>query len=173
MITYNGRYFFHLLIQSLAAIIFMFLVLYSLDKVLATNLIWAAGASTLASSAYIVFGSPHIPSAQPHRILFGYLIAMVCGYFLQFLSNDTTHLNYFYANPTYQRHVFEVAAALSVGLSFILMLLLRCSHPPAAGLAVVMVLEISNFKAIAVISLGALLLVLIRWIFAKQLRPLI
>ncbi len=172
-ILYNRRYFLNLSLQCLGAMLFMLMVLFSLNTVLADDLIWAAGASTLASSAYIVFGSPKAAVAKPYRMLTGYAIAIVCGYLLQLIANDFCHGSYLCSHPEHKIHVFEAAAALSVGLSFLLMFILRASHPPAAGLAVVMVLDISNPAAIAVICGGALLLVIIRWLFAKKLRPLV
>lgn len=162
----------HLILQCLAAMIFMLAVLFSLNKALADDLIWAAGASTLASSAYMVFGSPHAAVAKPYRMAMGYVIAIVCGYLLQQLAHQFCHTHDLCLHTQYKPHVFEVAATLSVGLSFLFMFLLRASHPPAAGLAIVMVLDINNPAAIGVICSGALMLILIRWLLGKRLHAL-
>jgi len=173
MMKRDHYYFLHLLIQSLAATVFMFLLLFSLNRVLADEFIWAAGASTLASTVYIVFGTPHVSSAKPYRILMGYITAMCCGYLLQIAAVQLCDATNYCVHLQYHHHVFEIAAAIAVGLSFLVMFLLRFYHPPAAGLALVMVLDIHNIKAIVVICIAVLVLVLIRLLFAKQLRPLV
>lgn len=169
----NKNYYLHLATQCFCATIFILIILVSLNIVLANDLIWAAGASTLASSAYIVFGSPQNPVAKPYRILTGYLIAIVCGYLLQVTADHLCYADHLCNRITHKTDIDEVAAAISVGLSFLLMFILRASHPPAAGLAVVVVLDINNPAAIAVICTGALVLALVRWIFSKQLKQLI
>ncbi len=53
------------------------------------------------------------------------------------------------------------------------MVLFKLEPPPAAGLAVVMVLDIRNMEAMLIILAAAILLTLIRTIFRNQLRRLV
>jgi len=170
----NRGYILHLLIQATAAIIFMWLVLFSLDHIAASQIIWAAGASTLASSTYIVFCAPKATVAKPQKIIGAYLIAMLCGEVMRYLANLVCSAiqNCHIGGPGYL-HVFEVAAAISVGVALLLMVLFRSEHPPAAGLAVVMVLDIRNIEALAIIFGAAIILSLIRIIFRRVLCNLI
>ena len=154
----------HLLIQASAALVFMWLVLIGLDAIAASKIIWAAGASSLASSTYIVFCTPKAVSAKPQKIMGGYLIAMFCGEGIRLLANLSEHSSI---------HIFEIAAAVSLGLAFLLMVLLKAEHPPAAGLAVVMVLDIRNLMALGIILFAVIILLLIRIIFRHQLCDLI
>lgn len=170
----NRQYISHLLIQATAAIIFMWLVLFSLDHVAASQIIWAAGASTLASSTYIVFCAPKAVVAKPQKIVGAYIIAVLCGEVMRYLANlvCSAIASCQPGGPGYL-HVFEVAAAISVGVALLLMVLFKSEHPPAAGLAVVMVLDIRNVEALAVIFGAAVILSLIRIIFRRFLCNLI
>lgn len=175
MVRYDRNYYLHFLLQTMVAVIFMFFVLFSLDHVGATTLIWAAGASSLASSCFIVFGAPHIESAKPYRIVLGYLITIVCGHLIRMLA-DAGCAGFFTVlcnNPIYQTHIIELAAVISMCLAFVFMALLRCAHPPAAGLSIVMVLDIRNYKPMVVIFVAAVLLALIRRLFDKRLTRLV
>ena len=172
-VQHNRNFYFHLLVQGLLAMVFMFLLLFFLDLVRAGTLIWAAGASTLASTAFMVFGTPNADSAKPHRIIIGYAIAIFCGHFIRLMANYFCSGSSFCHIPEYVMHVHEVAAILSLALAFFLMVMLRSSHPPAAGLAVVMVLDISNLKAMIVIGVAAVILTVVMLLFRKSLKPLI
>lgn len=170
----DHRYVLHLLIQACAALVFMWLVLFTLDHVATSQIIWAAGASTLASSSYIVFCAPKSVVAKPQKVIGAYIIAMFCGEAMRYLANLVCGgISSCHAGGLVYLHVFEVAAAFSVGIAFLLMVLLKSEHPPAAGLAVVMVLDIRNFGALAVILGGAIVLSGIRFIFRRMLCDLI
>ena len=167
------EYFLHLFIQAIAAFIFMWLVLFSLDLVATSRILWAAGASTLASSSFIIFCSPQSVMAKPQKIIGGYIIAMVCGEVMRWVAIWVCHIiPSCHAGPPFV-HVFEVAAALSLVLALLLMILFRSEHPPAAGLAIVMVLDVRNLDILAVILAAAVLLSIVQMIFRKKLCNLI
>lgn len=172
-VKHDRSYFVHLLIQPICASVILFAVLYCLDLVNAGTLIWAAGASTLASTCFIVFGAPNTDSAKPYRILVSYLIAMVCGHLVRLVTEHICVGQSICHDPAYSIHLYELAAVISLAIAFIILLLMKCSHPPAAGLSVVMVLDITNVKAMVIIYLGALVIALVRLIFYKHLKPLI
>ena len=65
--------------QPLLCALFIFLVLAFLAQIHHDGLLWAAGASSLASSAFIVFVSPNTHSATWQRILGGYFLAALSG----------------------------------------------------------------------------------------------
>lgn len=161
----NKKFLTHFLLQGTAAVIFMYCALFAFDLVGANNLIWAAGASSLASSCFLVFGTPNAPAAKTHRILIGYFIAMLCGHSIQLLVNAF--------NVTLHPHLYELMAVISMGLSFFLMVVFKNTHPPAAGLAILMVLSISNYNAMYVIAIAAVVLALIHLIFSKRMQALI
>lgn len=172
---YDRSFFTHFVLQTFAAVVFMILVLFSLDHVQASHLVWAAGASTLASSSFIVFGTPHIESAKPYCIVVGYLITILSGSLIRILSGWSCDgfLLEICQNPVYQLPMNEVTAVISMCLAFGLMVFFRCAHPPAAGLAIVMVLDIQNYKPVVVIFIAAIILAAVRFIFNKLLIKLV
>ncbi|OGO94481.1 MAG: hypothetical protein A3F41_05835 [Coxiella sp. RIFCSPHIGHO2_12_FULL_44_14] len=173
-LRWNHHYTTHFFLQGLSATVFMWLVLIGLDRVLNSQILWAVGASTLASSAFIVFVTPKAVVAAPYKIIVSYLIALLCAVMVRLATSSLcTAFSLCTVGGVPGVHVFEVAAAISLGISILLMVLLRSEHPPAAGLAVVMVLEIHNAEALAVILVSAVILAAIRLVFRNRLINLI
>jgi CBS-domain-containing membrane protein len=75
----------------------------------------------LGATAVLVFGQPSSPLAQPANILGGYLVATVVA-----------------AGAMAAFPGLWPAAILAVGLSIVLMLALRITHPPAGAIPLVM-----------------------------------
>lgn len=169
----DKNYTLHLFVQALSATAFMWLTLMGLDTVISAQLIWAAGASTLASSAFIVFVVPSAVVAKPFKIIGSYIIAMVSGAFIRGVAYLICIAFPLCVAGVPHTHLFEVAAAVAVGLSLLVMVLLKSEHPPAAGLAVVMVLDIHTPIALAIILTGALFLAAVRYIFRHKLMNLL
>lgn len=91
----------------------------------ASNDMWLV--SSLGASAVLLFGMPASPLAQPWPVLGGTVISALVGAGVQAVIADTA-----------------IACALAVGLSVMLMVPLRCMHPPGAGFAAFVVLEHVN-----------------------------
>ena len=83
--------------------------------------------SSLGASAVLLFGMPASPMAQPWPVLVGTVVSALVGAGIQAWVFDTA-----------------IACALAVGLSVMLMVPLRCMHPPGAGFAAYVVLEHIN-----------------------------
>lgn len=83
--------------------------------------------SSLGASAMLLFGMPASPMAQPWPVLVGTVLSALVGAGVQMLIPDTA-----------------IACAVAVGLSVMLMVPLRCMHPPGAGFAAYVVLEHIN-----------------------------
>lgn len=101
--------------------------------------------SSLGASAVLLFGMPASPMAQPWPVLGGTVVSALVGAVCQWLVPD-----------------LAVAAALAVGLSILLMVPLRCMHPPGAGFAAFVVLEHADGVALVMfpVFFNVLLLVL-------------
>ncbi len=173
----DRQYYFHVLWQTTFAMVFVYGVLLSLDHVAAGQLIWAAGTGSLASSSFCVFCTPRAVVSQPLRIIGGYVVGMVSGEAMRLLSHFLClfwmqcHAGNMSAH--FSMHMVEMAAVASVGVTLLLMVLLRLEHPPAAGLAVVLVVDVKSMLPVLVILCAALVLALIRWLLNKQLLPLV
>lgn len=80
--------------------------------------------SSLGASAVLLFGMPGSPLAQPWPVLGGTVVSATIGALcLRFLPD-----------PVW-------ACAVAVGLSVVVMVPLRCMHPPGAGIAALVVLD--------------------------------
>ena len=83
--------------------------------------------SSLGASAVLLFGMPASPLAQPWPFLAGTVLSALVGAAVQAVIPDSA-----------------IACAVAVGLSVLLMVPLRCMHPPGAGFAAYVVLEHIN-----------------------------
>ena len=112
---------------------------------------------SLGPTAYEVFFRPRSQASTPHNALIGHLIGIVCGY-------AAFRLLHVPAGISVESAVFgwraAVAAALSVGATAGLMILLNASHPPAGATTLIVALGIITKPAyLAVIELAVLLLI--------------
>ncbi|HET9956804.1 MAG TPA: HPP family protein [Polyangiaceae bacterium] len=87
--------------------------------------------ASMGASAVLLFSSPHGPLSQPWPMLGGHLVSgavgVACARFIETRS---------------------LAAALAVGLSIALMLMLRCVHPPGGATALSAVIGSQSVKAL-------------------------
>ena len=95
----------------------------------AGNTMWMV--SSLGASAVLLFGMPASPLAQPWPVLGGTILSAVVGALAQAWIGDVA-----------------IACAVAVGVSILLMVPLRCMHPPGAGFAAYVVLEHINGAAL-------------------------
>ena len=158
----------HFVFQVLSAIIFMAIVLFFMSLDSTSQILWAVGSGSLASSIFIVFTIPNSISAQPRRVLGGYLIAILVGVLIHFLLGNIFNLvsQHFILENT---KVFWVSSAIAIGLVMVLMVILDCQHPPAAGISIVLVLNIQEYYTLAVIGLSVIFLMLIKHVFRNYL----
>jgi CBS-domain-containing membrane protein len=155
----------HYVMQSLGAFIFIFVMLWCLGKVSKPGLLWAIGASSVASSVFIVFTSPQGRSAESVRMIGAYLLSLLIG-FLGFYFSSLLALS---MNPLL---AMEVATALTVAVSVSVMSLLHFEHPPATGLALILVLEPWGYATIMVIIISIIVLIGIHYLFKAHMRDL-
>jgi CBS domain-containing membrane protein len=84
--------------------------------------------SSMASSAALLYATPHSPLAQPWNFAGGHLISALVGLACSALIPEPT-----------------LAAGAAVGSAILLMQFLNCLHPPSAATALIMVLGSSQF----------------------------
>jgi CBS-domain-containing membrane protein len=157
----NPRYY---LIQTAVAIVAVAVLLYFV-----TYLTHAAIVAALGSSTFIVFAMPRYVSAQPRRLIGGHIIGIVCGlagYYLFTIRPLAVLTGQWYWIPV-------AAAALSIGLSILLMPVFNAEHPPAAGTALGIAFSGWESKTILFVLLFAIGLAVIRKLLLKYLRDLV
>jgi CBS-domain-containing membrane protein len=94
---------------------------------------------SLGPTAFLFFYTPTAPTASPRNALIGHTIGVVAGYFSLVVTGLTM------AGPAYAVGVTVprvIAAALSLGLTSGLMVLLKAPHPPAGATTLIISLGI-------------------------------
>ena len=92
-------------------------------------------AASFGSSVVVVFGYPDNEFAQPKNVLFGHLLCALVGIIFVILFKISQ-----------DRTIFFLAIGLAVGLSVMLMMALKITHPPAGGNTIVVMLAQDSFN---------------------------
>ena len=92
-------------------------------------------ATSFGSTVVVVFGYPKNEFAQPKNVLFGHLLCTLVGIIFVTLFKISQ-----------DRSIFFLAIGLAVGISVMLMMALRITHPPAGGNTIVVMLAQDSFQ---------------------------
>ncbi len=145
------------ILQSLLASITMFFILTFLDIISHTAII-----ASLGATAFIVFTLPHKLSSRLRSVVGGYVVSIIVGCGCSILSRK-----FFLLNPSLKIH-YVIFGALSVGISLFLMAITDTEHPPAAGMALGLVINTWDYNTLLFI-VGA---VVVMYSVKRILRPL-
>ena len=107
-------------------------------------------AASFGSSVVVVFGYPENEFAQPKNVFFGHILCALIGILcvtLFKISQDRT--------------IFFLAIGIAVGLSVMLMMAFKITHPPAGGNTIVVMLTQDSFQfLIFPIMVGAVTIII-------------
>ena len=92
-------------------------------------------AASFGSSVVVVFGYPDNEFAQPKNVLLGHLLCAFIGILFVTLFKISQ-----------DRTIFFLAIGIAVGLSVMLMMALKITHPPAGGNTIVVMLAQDSFQ---------------------------
>ena len=107
-------------------------------------------AASFGSSVVVVFGYPDNEFSQPKNVLLGHLLCALIGIIFVTLFKITQ-----------DRTIFFLAIGLAVGLSVMLMMALKITHPPAGGNTIVVMLTQDSFQfLIFPIMVGAITIII-------------
>ena len=107
-------------------------------------------AASFGSSVVVVFGYPNNEFAQPKNVLFGHLLCALVGIIFVTLFKISQ-----------DRSVFFLAIGIAVGISVMLMMALKITHPPAGGNTIVAMLTQDSFQfLIFPIMVGAVTIII-------------
>ena len=125
------RYFTQALLGALFFMLFIYIFNYiSCDKHV-TNYCDMFVATSVASSVFLVFGAPGVPTAHPRPVILGQTIGIfICiigFYFICFFVNDSFIIT---------KYIKMIFIFFSMFLSLLIMTVFNAEHPPAAGTAV-------------------------------------
>ena len=127
--------------QPFVAVIFVAAVLFALSQTGGSDIIWAIGAGALSSSACIVFLTPNSQIGHARHVVGGYAIGSVVGVLVHWVIQQIEPTLSMHV-AQHHLHIFWMLAAISVGIAMVIMAWVKCLHPPAVGMSVVLVLDI-------------------------------
>jgi len=107
-------------------------------------------AASFGSSVVVVFGYSENEFAQPKNVLLGHLLCALVGIIFVTLFNITQ-----------DRSIFFIAIGLAVGISVMLMMAFKITHPPAGGNTIVVMLTQDSFQFLVFpIMVGAITIII-------------
>ena len=110
--------------------------------------LWLAASS--GSSVVVVFGYPENEFSQPKNVLLGHLLCALVGIIFVTLFNITQ-----------DRSIFFITIGLAIGISVMLMMAFKITHPPAGGNTIVVMLTQNSFQfLIFPIMVGAITIII-------------
>ena len=107
-------------------------------------------AASFGSSVVVVFGYPENEFSQPKNVLFGHLLCALVGIIFVTLFNITQ-----------DRSIFFITIGLAMGISVMLMMAFKITHPPAGGNTIVVMLTQDSFQFLVFpIMVGAITIII-------------
>jgi len=154
------RYVFQCILATMA----VFFVLLVLDAM--TD---AAVIASLGATSFIVFTMPGAHLSRPRFLIGGYLVGIAAGGLCYSLSLVPSLAQL----PIVREIPYVVFGALAVGLAILVMVVTDTEHPPAAGLALGLVLDEYNHRTVAVVLIGVVALFIIKTVLRPVLKDLL
>jgi CBS-domain-containing membrane protein len=133
-----------------------------LDAVTQTVLI-----ASLGASAFIAFAVPRSLHSDPRHLIGGYLVGLVSGVAMSSLDALIA------TSGAWDHAVMIIFGALAISLAMFSMVVTRSEHPPAAALALGLVLNEWDLATLLVILSGVILLSVIKQIVLPMLLDLV
>ena len=141
----------------------VFILLIVLDAVTQAVLIAALGAS-----AFIAFAVPLSLHSSPRHMIGGYIVGITSGCLLSALYTAMNLTSTFGASAG-----MIIGGALATSLAMFLMVVTRTEHPPAAALALGLVLNEWSLLTIAVVLAGVIGLSIVKRAVLPMLMDLL
>lgn len=146
---------------SLAGAVVLVLLLV-LDAVTQTVLIAALGAS-----AFIAFAVPRSLHSSPRHLVGGYVVGILTGSLMNWLNTLIA-----LSGPA-EHAVMVIFGALAISAAMLVMVITRTEHPPAAALALGIVLNEWNLLTLGVVLTGIVVLSIVKRLVLPLLLDLI
>lgn len=146
---------------GLAGIVALVLLLV-LDAVTQTVLI-----ASLGASAFIAFAVPRSLHSDPRHLIGGYVVGIASGVIMSSLYALAG------VEGIWDHAVMIIFGALAISLAMFTMVVTRSEHPPAAALALGLVLNEWNLVTLAVVLVGVIGLSVIKRMVLPMLMDLV
>ena len=107
-------------------------------------------AASFGSSVVVVFGYPENEFSQPKNVLLGHLLCALVGIIFVTLFNITQ-----------DRSIFFITIGLAIGISVMLMMAFKITHPPAGDNTIVVMSTQDSFQFLVFpIMVGAITIII-------------
>ncbi len=153
------RYVWQCALATLALLVVLLILNVATDAVVIAS---------LGASSFIAFVLPHSRMSSPRRLIGGYLIGTGAGAVCFWLSGVPEFGEV--AWVAHPEHVIFGAAA--VGLAIFLMAITNTEHPPAAGLALALVLSEWGRMTVIVTLAAIVALSVLKWLLKRWMIDL-
>lgn len=153
------------LLQSSLAVVALFAILALEGAHLSKAIIIAA----IASTAFVLFITPHSPSARPRNVIGGHLLCLGIGSAFSAFATAVVGDGLISSVPL----LFDLGAAGAVGLGFLAMAATDTEHAPAAGTALGVVAHQLSWGLVLFVAAGVIALSLIHVVLRRHLRDLL
>ena len=125
--------------------------------------------ASLGASSFIAFTAPHAQSSRPRFLIGGYVVGVLSGLLCNgiqswFIPSDFTFLGY----PSY-----TFFCAVAVGLAMFTMAITNFEHPPAAALALGLVVDKASLKSVMVALVGIIALSAFKTLLKPYMKNLL
>jgi CBS-domain-containing membrane protein len=150
-------------VQCSLATIVVLILLVALDAMTQTVLIAALGATT-----FIAFAVPRSVVSSPRCLIGGYLVGMLAGSLMSTLNASVGISDVVMAHAS-----LIVFGALATGIAMFLMVITKTEHPPAAALALGLVMNEWNVLTLLVIIVGVTVLCICKRLVLPHLMDLV
>lgn len=154
--------------QPAIACVYMLTVLYMMSLASSSVVLGAIGASSLGSTAYILFTNPHAASARVLPVWGGYTIGISSGLICFYIA----HVYMLHHPDAAMLNMYTVWGAIAIALSMALMCVCQMRHPPAAGMALGLVLEPWDYPTLFVVFFAIAAISIIKEVLQPYLKPL-
>lgn len=138
------------------------ILLLVLDAVTQTVLI-----ASLGASAFIAFAVPLSAHSGPRHLIGGYLVGMLAGSLMATLN---LWIN---APGAWDHAIMVIFGALAISLAMFTMVVTRTEHPPAAALALGLVLNEWDMVTLMVVLAGVIVLSVVKRLVLPMLMDLV
>lgn len=152
------------ILQCMLATVVIFVTLLLLNVLTSAVVI-----ASIGSSACVVFALPHKESSRAKYLIGGYIIGIVVGSLCYFLMQLPFIANFHHGAILAD----EIFGALAIGLTIFGMVVLRAEHPPAAALALGLVLHEWSLMTIAITMIVIIVIAVVRHFLRDHLIDLL
>ncbi len=151
-------------LQCIFATLLIFAMLFLIDSISSMTIV-----ASLGASAFIAFTMPHANVSRPRYLIGGYVIGAFSGIAMHFFYHMLLEMDIQILG--HSPHI--LACALAVGFAIFLMTITNFEHPPAAALAMGLVIEKKLFITAGVAIFTIILVAFIKTLIKKWLHNLL